>query len=111
VLHLLFENLSSSCSKFIVALKALKKAMGLILQCLAALSIISLAGCQGAAGIQTTSGKIVGMKSAKVATVSQFLGIPFAQPPTGSRRWLKPQDYNSTGEIKAVKQAACGLWL
>lgn len=57
-------------------------------------------------GIQTTSGKILGVDSPKMPGVSQFLGIPFAQPPTGANRWLRPQNYNSTAEFRAVKQAA-----
>jgi cholinesterase len=56
--------------------------------------------------VDTTSGKISGMASTKIPTVSQYLGIPFAQPPIGPNRWLKPQDYNSTANFKAVKQAA-----
>jgi carboxylesterase type B len=80
--------------------------MAFILSCLTALSVVSLVACQGTPSVQTTSGKITGMSSAKVATVSQFLGIPFALAPTGPRRWLKPQDYNSTREIRAIKQAA-----
>jgi hypothetical protein len=56
-------------------------------------------------GVKTTSGHVVGMASAKNAGVSQYMGIPFAQPPQGANRWVKPLDFNTTDEIRAVKQA------
>jgi acetylcholinesterase len=36
----------------------------------------------------TTSGAIKGFINAATPTVAQFLGIPFAEPPVGTRRWL-----------------------
>jgi acetylcholinesterase len=38
--------------------------------------------------IQTTSGLINGLVDSTVPGVAQFLGIPFAEPPIGARRWL-----------------------
>ena len=73
-------------------------------------SLIPLSATQEtwAAGqsVRTTSGTVVGMASPKYPTISQYLGIPFAQPPVGANRWVKPLDYNTTAQIKAVKQAA-----
>jgi hypothetical protein len=60
----------------------------------------------GQGGVETTSGKLSGMPSTNAANVSQYLGIPFAQPPVVPNRWLKPLDFKSTTEIKATKQAA-----
>lgn len=57
-------------------------------------------------GVETTIGKVSGMASTKATNVSQYLGIPFAQPPVGPNRWVKPLDFKSTTEIKAIKQAA-----
>ena len=55
--------------------------------------------------VSTTSGVIKGFASPKVSGVSAYMGVPFAQPPTGPNRWLKPLPFNSTHEIQAVKQA------
>jgi len=59
------------------------------------------------AGVQTTSGKVIGKISPKANDVYQFLGIPFAKPPINESRWLKPQEYISAADevIQAVKQA------
>lgn len=38
----------------------------------------------------TTSGIVQGLVNDTTPHVAQFLGIPFAEPPTGLRRWLPP---------------------
>lgn len=38
--------------------------------------------------IPTTSGQILGSIDPATPSVAQFLGIPYAEPPTGPRRWL-----------------------
>lgn len=38
----------------------------------------------------TTSGAVQGFINAAHPNVAQFLGIPFAEPPVGARRWLPP---------------------
>jgi acetylcholinesterase len=40
--------------------------------------------------VNTTSGAVEGFVNAAHSNVAQFLGIPFAEPPTGARRWLPP---------------------
>jgi len=41
--------------------------------------------------VKTTSGNIVGQASAWKNEVSEYLGVPFAQPPVGDLRWAAPQ--------------------
>jgi carboxylesterase type B len=41
--------------------------------------------------VQTSSGLVHGIKDSKYPNVRQFLGIPFAKPPTGSLRFEPPQ--------------------
>ena len=54
--------------------------------------------------IKTTSGNVVGQASSWKAQVSEYLGVPFAQPPTGDLRWAAPQAIkNSTKTINATK--------
>jgi acetylcholinesterase len=38
--------------------------------------------------VNTTSGPVQGFINRTNPNVAQFLGIPFAEPPTGARRWL-----------------------
>jgi acetylcholinesterase len=38
--------------------------------------------------IETTSGPVTGLINGTTPNVAQFLGIPFAEPPVGNRRWL-----------------------
>ena len=55
---------------------------------LAAIQIHS-ACATGSLTVNTTSGPVQGVLD-ESAHVAQFLGIPFAEPPIGSRRWLPP---------------------
>lgn len=41
--------------------------------------------------IPSTSGVLFGIVNSSTPDVRSFLGIPFALPPTGKRRWLPPQ--------------------
>ncbi|TGO27214.1 hypothetical protein BPAE_0045g00110 [Botrytis paeoniae] len=41
-------------------------------------------------GISTTSGSLKGIINGTTPNVRQFLGVPFAQPPTGNLRWMPP---------------------
>uniref|UniRef100_A0A0N5C451 COesterase domain-containing protein n=1 Tax=Strongyloides papillosus TaxID=174720 RepID=A0A0N5C451_STREA len=39
----------------------------------------------------TRDGKIIGRRNSKFTSVTEFLGIPFAKPPTGNLRFKPPQ--------------------
>jgi cholinesterase len=53
--------------------------------------------------VDTTSGRVEAVPGKNAGNVSAFLGIPFAQPPTGPRRWLRPAPYiKKSGEETAV---------
>lgn len=41
--------------------------------------------------VSTTSGQIQGTIDPSLPNVRQFLGIPYAKPPTGDRRWAPPE--------------------
>ncbi|KAJ7724108.1 hypothetical protein B0H16DRAFT_1472547 [Mycena metata] len=46
--------------------------------------------------ITTDSGTLHGFVDPSSPTVCQFLGVPFALPPTGARRWLPPMGFNNS---------------
>ncbi|OJJ38084.1 hypothetical protein ASPWEDRAFT_734215 [Aspergillus wentii DTO 134E9] len=52
--------------------------------------------------IQTTSGQVHGFINQTAPLVRQFLGIPYAEPPTGERRFLPPVEREDRGSIKAT---------
>lgn len=52
--------------------------------------------------MQTSSGLVHGIKDSKYPNVRQFLGIPFAQPPTGSLRFEPPQALPASAAKKVV---------
>ncbi|WYZ44121.1 hypothetical protein EsH8_VII_000557 [Colletotrichum jinshuiense] len=56
--------------------------------------------------IETSSGRIIGHAASNATEVSEYLGIPFAQPPVGSLRFQPPVQYKGTSIINA---AAFGL--
>jgi Carboxylesterase family len=49
----------------------------------------------------TTSGLVTGHASKKVAEVSEYLGIQFAQAPIGALRFMPPVAFTSKNAIKA----------
>jgi Carboxylesterase family len=53
--------------------------------------------------VKTTSGTAVGHAAGSRAQVSEYLGIPFAQPPIGKLRFAAPQPYKGNGTIVASK--------
>ena len=53
-------------------------------------------------GVQTSSGLVLGQPASSRSQVSQYLGIPFAQPPLGKLRFAAPQAYSGTGTINAT---------
>ena len=46
--------------------------------------------------VQTSSGPVSGQAAANESEVSQYLGIPFAQAPTGNLRFAPPIQFNGT---------------
>jgi len=50
--------------------------------------------------VQTTTGKVEGFEK---NGLSIFLGIPFAAPPTGKRRWLPPEPVEPWTGVKKTK--------
>lgn len=51
--------------------------------------------------VNTTSGVIQGHAAANRSEVSEYLGIPFAQPPIGDLRFAAPEPYRSSLPIDA----------
>lgn len=52
----------------------------------------------------TTSGRIHGTVDPALPNVHQYLGIPYAEPPTGQRRWTPPELLNQTDvDVQATK--------
>jgi len=64
--------------------------------------------------VLTTSGTVVGHAAKERAEVSEYLGIPFAQPPVGNLRFAAPQAFTGSGTITAdsyVSHDAYHPWL
>ncbi|CAK7219176.1 hypothetical protein SBRCBS47491_003757 [Sporothrix bragantina] len=55
-----------------------------------------------AARVTTSSGILQGQIASNTDGVSEYLGIPYAQPPVGSLRWAPPVAYNGTDVIDAT---------
>ena len=60
--------------------------------------------------VQTASGSISGHAASNLTLVSEYLGIPYAQPPLGTLRFQAPQPYTSSGSFNASKfvSISCG---
>jgi carboxylesterase type B len=52
--------------------------------------------------IRTTSGAFTGFVDPNVPNVNQWLGIPFAAPPVGAKRFMPPEPVNYTGAHDAT---------
>ena len=53
--------------------------------------------------VKTTTGTLKGRAAPSAEGVSEYLGIPYAIPPVGERRFGAPEAYKSTEEIDATK--------
>lgn len=58
--------------------------------------------------VQTTSGRVRGFINETTPDVRQFRGIPFAQPPVGSLRWLAPQPLAPTAALIDIQATTWG---
>jgi cholinesterase len=65
-------------------------------------TLARVASVKVASPVDTTSGKVEAVPGKHAAEVSAYLGIPFALPPTGERRWLKPQPFKGDKSDKIV---------
>lgn len=55
--------------------------------------------------VDTTSGQVIGHANPTYPYVSEYLGIPFAEPPVGNLRFQPPKPYSSNHSvIKAAGQ-------
>ncbi|KAL2069387.1 hypothetical protein VTL71DRAFT_14066 [Oculimacula yallundae] len=52
--------------------------------------------------VETSSGSVSGHAASVAVEVSEYLGIPFAQPPVGDLRWMAPKKYEGTGGINGT---------
>ena len=59
------------------------------------------AGWQVGQTVNTTSGLITGHAASNLTQVSEYLGIPYAQPPVESQRFKAPQAYISSNAFNA----------
>jgi cholinesterase len=53
--------------------------------------------------VDTVSGKVKGQASSWKPQVSEYLGIPFAQPPVGPLRFAAPKLFTSSAAVNATK--------
>jgi Carboxylesterase family len=51
--------------------------------------------------VKTTSGSVKGQAATRpgFGQVSEYVGIPFAEPPVGPLRWLKAKAFKSSGSV------------
>lgn len=59
--------------------------------------------------LKTTSGVVTGHAAKNRTEVSEYLGIPFAQPPIGDLRWKAPVKYVGDAPINASKYVSLML--
>ncbi|KAF2193199.1 para-nitrobenzyl esterase [Zopfia rhizophila CBS 207.26] len=77
--------------------------MALFLAFLASFVQLQTAGAVSSLTVDTTSGKVTGLINDTTPNVAQFLGIPYAEPPTGDRRWLPSIAKSREESIDATK--------
>uniref|UniRef100_A0A0N5A6M4 Acetylcholinesterase n=1 Tax=Parastrongyloides trichosuri TaxID=131310 RepID=A0A0N5A6M4_PARTI len=68
----------------------------------------SLSSCQQTTRVSTNHGILIGKKSDIYRHITEFLGVPFAEPPVGDLRFQPPVELNSTAYgngFEAVKRA------
>jgi carboxylesterase type B len=56
--------------------------------------------------VQTNNGPITGQAASVANQVSEYLGIPFAQPPLGNLRFAAPVKYSGNTALTATRMSA-----
>ena len=69
--------------------------------CLLVLFLSLLSAQPAGSTVQTSSGPITGHVAKNRPDVSEYLGIPYAEPPTGDLRFAAPESYKSSDPITA----------
>ena len=59
--------------------------------------------------VKTASGIVKGRSSPWKSSVSEYLGIPYAQPPVGNLRWAAPKPFSGNKPLDATKFSASCL--
>lgn len=77
--------------------------MAVILGLLLALLQLRPARAVSSLTVGTTSGPVTGLINETAPNVAQFLGIPYAEPPVGKRRWLPSIAKSKVKSIDATK--------
>ena len=57
--------------------------------------------------VKTTSGTVIGHAAKNRTQVSEYLGIPYAQPPVGNLRFAAPLAFQGNGTITAANYVSC----
>lgn len=52
--------------------------------------------------VNTTNGLITGHPASNISTITEYLGIPYAQPPVGTLRFAPPEPYNGSAPYIAA---------
>src|SRR5579862_1740689 len=67
---------------------------------------VTRAGPEPAPLVRIDSGRIAGTRFGPTASEVMFLGIPYALPPTGDRRWKPPEPVRGWNDIRAAHSFA-----
>lgn len=59
--------------------------------------------------VQTTRGPLNGHAAANHPQVSEYLGIPFAQPPIGNLRFAPPEKYTGNSTINGTNYVSVAV--
>jgi hypothetical protein len=76
---------------------------------LGGLGVEAAAGANWTVGqvVETSSGAVSGHAASNATGVSEYLGIPFAQPPVGDLRFAAPVTYNGSEAINGSSFVSC----
>lgn len=98
--------------QFFFCISYYKSTMAIALTVLLGLVQLQLVRAIDCLNADTASGRAQGFIDEKTPNVAQFLGIPFAEPPTGARRWLPAEPKSKEqGIIDATRFGpSCPQW-